>query len=452
MRALLSPIIRLADSITGRTFLILSVGVTTAAVLSLGLVVHTRALEFEAMRQSEVVARAQQLQTRWEAVSRGEQPRASLDTIMGIRILDRSPAYEPDPETERHLNTVLGSASAPRAGKVPVEACLPEIAAKQLDTEPNRSFATRVECWLISFVATDGQRVNAAMFAPPFVSPVGPAVSPLYLLALLLASALMSLLVARLVTRPLRRLSDAAAAFSVSLDAPDTAIRGPSEVRTALATFNIMQSRVREGLLSRTQLLASVSHDLQTPLTRMRLRIEQVRDREVREKLVADIQVMQRLVREGLELARSHETQEPWSLVDIDSLIGSLAEDAVEVGAQVSVVSTCGANIEVRPNALGRALINLIDNAVKYGGSAEITCRPENGSVRIEIRDRGPGLPDPEDPRLFEPFYRVEGKDAAKGHGVGLTIARAQAELSGASVRLWNHPEGGLVAEVFIAR
>ena len=88
----------------------------------------------------------------------------------------------------------------------------------------------------------------------------------------------------------------------------------------------------------------------------MRLRIEQVRDREVREKLVADIQVMQRLVREGLELARSHETQEPWSLVDIDSLIGSLAEDAVEVGAQVSVVSTCGANIEVRPNALGRAL------------------------------------------------------------------------------------------------
>ena len=125
MRALLSPLLRLADSITGRTFLILSVGVTTAAVLSLGLVVHTRALEFEAMRQSEVVARAQQIQTRWEAVSRGEQPRASLDTIIGIRILDRSPAYEPDPETERHLNTVLGSASAPRAGKVPVEACLP---------------------------------------------------------------------------------------------------------------------------------------------------------------------------------------------------------------------------------------------------------------------------------------------------------------------------------------
>jgi len=305
---------------------------------------------------------------------------------------------------------------------------------------------------MISFRAKDGDMVHAAIFAPPFVSPVGLGVSPIYVLALLLTSALLSLLVARLVTWPLKRMSDAATAFSLSLDAPVPTLKGPTEVRAALSTFNIMQDRVREGLQSRTQLLASISHDLQTPLTRMRLRLEQVGDDALRDKLIGDVQVMQTLVREGLDLARSHETQEPWSMVDIDSLVESLAEDAAEVGGDVRVILSCGATLQVRPNALARAINNLIDNAVRYGGSAELSCEENAERVTIRIRDHGPGLPDPTDPRLFEPFYRAPSSAGVRGSGVGLTIARAQAALSGATLSLSNHPERGLVAEVALQR
>lgn len=452
IRQRLGAMVRLADSITGRTFLILTVGVTTAAALSLTLAIQSRRHEFEAMRQAEVATRAQQLKARWEAVARGEAPASSLDTILGVRLLDATPPYARDARAEALMAATLGPASDPKAGAAPLQTCLPpDIAASDLGPATGQDrFDLRVECWVLSFRADDGARVRAAMFAPPYVTAVPSASTPLFIITLLLSSALMSLLVARLVTRPLRRLSEAADAFSHALDAPEGEVRGPREVRSALTTFNIMRARVREGLLSRTQLLASISHDLQTPLTRMRLRLEHVRDRELREKLIADIQVMQHLVREGLELARSHETQEPWSLVNIDSLIDSLAEDAVEVGADVRVLTTCSATIEVRPNALGRALSNLIDNAVKYGHLAELICRVEAGAVIVEVHDRGPGLPDPDDPRLFEPFYRGGGPDQPKGHGVGLAIARAQAELSGATIRLRNRPVGGLIAELRI--
>lgn len=445
---------RLADSITGRTFLILSIGVITAAVLSLALAVENRRHEFAAMRRGEVVTRAEQLKARWESVARGEAPKTVLDSILGVRLLHAVPDHQSDPRTEALMEAALGPASEPKAGRASLQTCLPaDVTASDIGPEADRrNFSLRIECWILSFRAEDGTRVQAAMFAPPYVTAVPSASTPIFLTTLLFASGMMSLLVARLVTRPLRRLSEVADAFSVSLDAPESQIRGPREVRSALTAFNIMRARVREGLLARTQLLASVSHDLQTPLTRMRLRLEQIRDRDLREKLVADIQVMQRLVREGLELARSHETHETWSFVDIDSLIGSLAEDAVEIGAAVHVLSTCSVAVEVRPNALGRALSNLIENAVKYGGVAEVACRSDGDAVVIEIHDRGPGLENPHDPRLFEPFFRGAAPDQSTGHGIGLAIARAQAELSGATIRLQNREGGGLTAVLRITR
>lgn len=139
-------------------------------------------------------------------------------------------------------------------------------------------------------------------------------------------------------------------------------------------------------------------------------------------------------------------------MVDIDSLVESLAEDAAEVGGDVRVILGCGATLQVRPNALARAINNLIDNAVRYGGSAELSCEENAEGVTIRIRDHGPGLPDPADPRLFEPFYRAPSSAGVRGSGVGLTIARAQAALSGATLSLSNHPERGLVAEVALQR
>ncbi len=187
---------------------------------------------------------------------------------------------------------------------------------------------------------------------------------------------------------------------------------GPREVRAALATFNVMQKRVRDGFQNRTQLLASISHDLQTPLTRLRLRLEQVTDEKLRQKLISDLATTQSLVREGLDLARSTESGEAWSVVDLDSLVASIAEDAAEFGATVSFSGGCGRNVRVKPNALGRCLNNLIDNAVRYGGDAEVSCHADDERVVISVRDHGPGLSPECIERMFEPFVRGEGESA----------------------------------------
>jgi signal transduction histidine kinase len=267
---------------------------------------------------------------------------------------------------------------------------------------------------------------------------------------LLVASAVLAILIARIASNPLARLMRAAKAFSVSQDQADIAEKGPREVRAALATFNVMQNRVRAGFKDRTQLLASISHDLQTPLTRLRLRLEQVSDETLRQKLIADLGATQELVREGLDLARSTESGEEWSVVDLDSLVASIAEDAAEFGAPVQFTDGCGRNVRVKPNALGRCINNLIENAVRYGGDADVSCRADADRVVISVRDHGPGLSPECIERMFEPFVRG-ASDKIRGTGIGLTIARAQARTSGADVRLRNHAEGGLVAEIEIA-
>jgi signal transduction histidine kinase len=234
----------------------------------------------------------------------------------------------------------------------------------------------------------------------------------------------------------------------VSLDPEPIPERGPYEVQAALATFNLMQSRVRDGFRDRTQLLAAISHDLQTPLTRLRLRLEQVQDVALRDRLVADLAATQALVREGLDLAGSSE----WSVIDIDSVLASLAEDAAEFGADVRFGSGCGVAVRVKPNALIRCLTNLIDNAVKYGGGAMLACTNLKDRIVITVRDEGAGIPEEELDRMFEPFTRGRPGQAGgrSGTGIGLTIARSQALTFGARVKLANNEGGGITASVEI--
>lgn len=443
------------SSVTGRMFILLSLGVTAAATLSLGVAEHGKRNDFEKARLGGLVARAEQLQARWLS---SEDPRlrdAALNQQLGVRLLARAPAFEREPRLEDLLAQTLGPPAAPHAGLTTLASCVPEGAELNPDAlaPPARDhFDLRIECWVISFSPSPGERLVVSMFAPPFVSSSSSMLNPTYIAGLLLASALLALLAARFVTSPLQQLSQAAEAFSVTRDAPVVKVRGPVEVRRTLNAFNVMQGRVRDGLSARTQLLAAISHDLQTPLTRMRLRVEQVRSREVRDRLVADIKVMQGIVREGLDLARSQETHEPWSVVDLDSLVESLAEDAAELGGDVRFVSGCRALVRVRPSALARAINNLVENALKYGGSAQVSCHLRDQEVEIRVRDHGRGLDDPNDPRLFEPFYREQlDGDKPKGSGIGLTIARAQARLTGASIQLANHEGGGVLARIVLS-
>jgi signal transduction histidine kinase len=199
-------------------------------------------------------------------------------------------------------------------------------------------------------------------------------------------------------------------------------------------------------------MLAAITHDLQTPLTRMRLRLEKVSDSELQERLIGDLSAMQAMVREGLDLARSMDTTESMQLLDLDSLLDSVCDDAADASQAVTLSGRSGMALLGRPLDLRRCLGNLIDNAVKYGQQAQVTADRVNGAARIRVRDAGPGIPQAEQTRVFDPFYRVETSRSREsgGTGLGLTIARNIAEQHGGSIALANHPEGGLEATLIL--
>ncbi len=186
------------------------------------------------------------------------------------------------------------------------------------------------------------------------------------------------------------------------------------------------------------------------PLTRLRLRLERVEDQELRERLIGDMQSMRALVDEGLELARTAETPEAIVMLDLDSVLESLVEDAVEAGLKAEFSGGCGAVLPLRALATRRLFANLVDNALVHGGSVAVRAVREAQSVAVYVRDHGPGIPEQLLERVFDPFFRPDGSRSREtgGTGLGLTIARMLAAKIGATLTLRNHPDGGLEAQV----
>ena len=305
-------------------------------------------------------------------------------------------------------------------------------------------------CRLISVHLSDGTPLKFSMDTPWVQRERGRLVNPAFLTMLALAIGILAYIVARIASAPLKRLAMAAAELGQDLDRAPVDVSGPAEVRGAAEAFNAMQRRLQQHVAERTNMLAAITHDLQTPLTRLRLRLEKVEDEALREKLVADLAAMKALIDEGLELARSAETSEPKVMLDLDSLLESLVEDAVDAGGNAVFEQGSQAVMQLRPLAIGRLFGNLIDNALKHGGSARVSAAKVGGHVTVRVRDNGPGLPEDMLEKVFDPFVRVEGSRSREtgGAGLGLTIARTLAEKNGATLTLRNHPEGGLEAVV----
>jgi signal transduction histidine kinase len=274
-------------------------------------------------------------------------------------------------------------------------------------------------------------------------------------IAILLGAVIaLTLLAARWVTRPLATLANAAEELGKDINRPPLPEQGPQEVARAARAFNRMQSRLAGYIRERTRVLAAMSHDLKTPITRMRLRAELLEDGEVKTKFSSDLEEMESMVGATLDFMRGLETDERAQPVDMGALLESLQEDAQETGGQVAIEGSAGAPYVGRPQALKRCLRNLIENAVKYGKSAAI--RVEDGAERltIRIRDQGPGIPEHELERVFEPFHRLEGSRGRDtgGTGLGLTIARSVAQVHGGSLGLRNVELGGLEAVLVLPR
>ena len=273
------------------------------------------------------------------------------------------------------------------------------------------------------------------------------------LLLFLLAIVLISLLVAHMATKPLRRLAQAAHDLGRNIEHPPLPVNsGSTEVKQASIAFNSMQSNIRNHIQERTYMLAAIAHDLQTPLTRLRLRLEKVADEDLRARLVADLSATLDMVKEGLDFARSTNTEEPFELVDIDSLIEAICNDATDAGAEVTFSGKLGKPILACPHILRRCINNLLDNAIKYGGSAHVTLHQEGNKAIVTIVDGGPGIPEAQLEAVFQPFKRIEGSRSRNsgGTGLGLTIARIIAEKHHGSIKLSNMAmlELGLIAKL----
>ncbi len=274
-------------------------------------------------------------------------------------------------------------------------------------------------------------------------------------LAVLLASVLaLSYVAVRWVVRPLQQLTVAAQSLGEDLNRPPLPEDGPREVRQAAHAFNTMQQRLAAFVDERTRMLTALSHDLKTPLTRMRLRADLMDDDDLRQRFEADLKEMEAMVTQTLEFMRGLGGNEPRQAVDLDLLLAALVADQRAMGRDVSLEGRAAASCMGMPSLLRRAMVNLVDNAVLYGQRATVRLVDAPARVELHVLDDGPGIPEAEMGRVFEPFVRLEASRsrATGGTGLGLGIARNVARAHGGELVLRNRPEGGLDAVMTLPR
>ena len=258
------------------------------------------------------------------------------------------------------------------------------------------------------------------------------------------------------ITAPLSDFAHAAERLGMDVNAPPLTEDGPEEVRAAARAFNQMQTRIRSFVEDRLRMLAAISHDLRGPITRMRLRIEQIAiDADAQRKLLADLDEMAQMVDSSLAFARDEATDEVSQPVDLAALVNTLCDDAVDAGHRAEFAWDGGRLVyQGRPLAMKRLFANLIDNAVRYGAVVKVRASSEPEIVQVVIDDEGPGIPEDQIENVFKPFFRLERSRNKRtgGIGLGLPTARSIARAHGGDIVLQNRPGGGLRATVTLPR
>jgi signal transduction histidine kinase len=271
---------------------------------------------------------------------------------------------------------------------------------------------------------------------------------------LLLAMLALSFVAVRWIVRPLKLLSQAADALGQDLDRPSLPEDGPREVRQAARAFNTMQRRLSGFIEDRTRMLTALSHDLKTPLTRMRLRAELLDDDDQRSRFESDLKEMEAMVSQTLEFMRGQGRHEPRAAVDLDAMLMALQDDNRAMGRELVIEGHARAPYVGAASLLKRCLANLVDNAFAYGGSATVRIDDHDDHVALHVLDPGPGITQAQLEQVFEPFFRIEASRgrATGGSGLGLGIARNIARAHGGDVVLHNRPQGGLEAVLTLPR
>ena len=425
-------------SLFGRIALVLFCGLAAAHILTLALLLRERSETMGAMMMAYL----------------------AKDVASSVAILDRLPAAERPswlPKIERrNYRYILGDPSPGRPTDSPGAREISGMISRALDGPHDISIsmlpgASDPLQLAIHLKLKDGSPLTIELI-PPTLMVSGWVIAALALQLVLLG--LFTWLAVRIATRPLARLAQAADDLRADRQGRPLPEDGPTEVGRAAAAFNAMQRRIADHLAERTRILAAISHDLQSPIARMRLRVDLLDDAELKQRFQRDLTAMQTLVAEGLELARSMNGQaEAAVATDLQALMESLVYDYVDAGQKVRLNGRLEVPLITRPQTLRRVVTNLVDNALKFAGDAELSIARSDDQIAIVVRDHGPGIPDRELEAVLQPFYRVEGSRNREtgGTGLGLAIVQQLAAALNGRLLLSNPASGGLEARLLIS-
>lgn len=448
------------DNLRGQLVLLIVAALAVAQTISLWLFVDERGLAVRAALGFEAAGRAANVALLLEEAPESLQQailRAANSPLVRFDLLD-IPAVDHESHAdggavEARVRGLLGGANdreirvelhEVEQGIPPMPHLAPEMAEMHLAMMRGELSAIEMQ---LSIALADGQWLNVGtrFERPPLQWPWASIVSFGITAAIILVSACWFLLTR--LTGPLLRVSRAADRLGKGEAVDPLPLIGPSEVRGLTQAFNRMQARLTRFVADRTRLLAALGHDLRSPLTAMRVRAEMVDEDETRESLVASIEEMQEMVDATLAFARGMASSEVYETVDLKTYLKQLQADMID-GFTLDTANSI--NVRLRPQSVRRALRNIIENAQRYGGGAEVTFVHDAEYVQIRVSDNGPGVPEAELEQVFEPFFRLEKSRSREtgGTGLGLSIARTIVRAHGGDVALTNRTEGGLLVTV----
>lgn len=268
----------------------------------------------------------------------------------------------------------------------------------------------------------------------------------------LISTVLVALIATRHLAKPLRHFAEGARRFGADFGAPPIEPVGPIEIRQVIVAFNAMQGQLQHFINDRTQMLAAISHDLRTPLTRMRLRGEFIEDSEQQQRLFRDVDEMQAMINASLEFFRDDARLEQATSFDLAELLRTLTDDYRDQSIDIAISSPQHLVFFGRPMGIKRVVGNLLDNAVKYAKEPTIELSADDQQVTLLVLDRGPGIAPESQEQVFAPFFRLEGSRNKNTGGVGLGLSAARAIVlgQGGTLTLCNRPDGGLEVKVLL--
>lgn len=451
---------RTIDSLRGQLVLLIIAALAVAQTISLWLFVDERGLAVRAALGFEAAGRAANVALLLDEAPESLQRailRAANSPLVRFDLSD-TPAVDHASHAdggavEERVRGLLGGAKEREIrvelhevdhGILPMPHLAPEMAEMHLAMMRGELSAIEMQ---LSIALADGQWLNVGtrFERPPLQWPWSSIVSFGITAAIILVSAFWFLLTR--LTGPLLRVSRAADRLGRGESVDPLPLIGPSEVRGLTQAFNRMQARLTRFVADRTRLLAALGHDLRSPLTAMRVRAELVEENETRESLIASVEEMQEMVDATLAFARGMASAEAYETVDLGTFLKQLQADVID---EFTLDTANSIGVRLRPQSARRALRNIIENAQRYGGGAEVTFRHDAEHVQIRVADNGPGIPEAELEQVFEPFFRLEKSRSREtgGTGLGLSIARTIVRAHGGDVTLSNRAEGGLLVTV----